>query len=187
MIRCAVEFPVIVLTIFEATSRFACHARLLFRPHARNRETYLHVPNLLCPACALLMLSLPAIPAAAITLHSDTETATAGYFQLHWEAEPAEGPFVLEESASADFSHARVLYRGPDLASVVSGKPDNEYFYRVREQASPANTSNTVKVTVAHHPLRTALGFFSVGAIVFLATLVAIFRGNSQGRKITQC
>lgn len=169
------------MTIFQATSRLARLAGRLFHHCVENRGFRLHLPRPLT-FYAVLLLCLPAAPATAITLHSSTDVATAGYFQLRWQAGQAEGPFVLEESSSADFSRSRVLYRGPDLASVISGKPDNDYFYRISTQANPTNTSNTVKVTVAHHPLSNALFFFSIGAIVFLATLVVIFRGNQQGQ-----
>ena len=119
---------------------------------------------------------------SAITLNSSTDTATAGYFQLSWQAENAAGEFVLTESTHADFSTAKIRYRGTDLATVISGKPDNVYYYQIRSQSNPAYVSNTVKVTVAHHPLRDAFGFFTVGAIVFIATLLLIFFGNRQGQ-----
>jgi hypothetical protein len=176
-----VELSVTLLTIFQAKSRLARHAGRLFRHCAGNRGFRLHLPRSL-KFYALLLLCLPTSLPAAITLHSSTDIATAGYFQLRWQTEQSTGPFVLEESPTADFSRARVLYRGPDLASVISGKTDNDYFYRVTEQANPAHMSNTVKVTVSHHPLRNAFGFFSLGAVVFLATLVLVLRGNRQGQ-----
>jgi hypothetical protein len=37
--------------------------------------------------------------------------------------------------------------------------------------------SEPVTVTVAHHPLSRAVAFFTVGALVFLATLGLIVRG----------
>jgi len=180
-----VESTDIILTIFKATSRIATYGRLLFRhcvrcSHSLLRDLRTRFPGFLT---SLLLLCLIGIaPVSAITLTTSSETATAGYFQLSWQGEQTGDQFVLEESTSADFSTAKILYRGADLATVISGKADNVYYYQVRSQANPANTSNTVKVTVAHHPLRNAFGFFSLGAIVFIATLLLIFFGNRQGK-----
>ena len=174
----------IILTIFKATSRIATYGRLLFRHCVRCSHFLLRVSRTkrLASVTTLLMLCLTGIaPSSAITLTSSSETATAGYFQLSWQAEQATDEFVLQEATRADFTTAKILYRGADRATVISGKPDNVYYYQVRSQANPANISNTVKVTVAHHPLRNAFGFFSVGAFVFIATLLLIFLGNRQG------
>ena len=127
------------------------------------------------------MLYRPAVAATSdITLSSSTQNATAGYFQLSWEAEPPLDAFVLQESTREDFSTSQTIYRGPDLATVISGRPDSTYYYRVHDDANPRNTSNTAEVMVAHHPLRHAFAFFGVGAVVFAATLLLILRGNRQ-------
>lgn len=109
-----------------------------------------------------------------VQLYSDTEVAKAGYFQLRWAA---ESPIQLQESRSADFREARTLYSGSDNARILSGKPNGHWYYRARPETSPASWSNTVEVTVRHHSLQRALGFFTVGAIVFLATLLLIATG----------
>lgn len=128
------------------------------------------------------MLSLPVMASAApISLSSDTSVATAGYYQLHWRADNAIKDFVLQESHDQQFDSATTIYRGNDLARVMSGKPNNVYYYRISERGNPAHSSNIVKVTVSHHPLTTAFGFFSIGAFVFLATLIVVFRGPRQG------
>ncbi|MGD8964511.1 MAG: fibronectin type III domain-containing protein, partial [Gammaproteobacteria bacterium] len=87
-----------------------------------------------------------------------------------------------QESRQPDFSAARVIYAGADAARVISGKPDGDWYYRVR----PAGTQVTapwsapIRITVAHHSLGRALTFFAVGAIVFAATLGLIIHGSRQ-------
>ena len=50
-----------------------------------------------------------------------------GYAQLTWQ--PATAPdgalsFELQQSRDSQFSSPRIIYRGRDLASLVSGLPD---------------------------------------------------------------
>ena len=91
---------------------------------------------------------------------------------------------MLEESQSPDFTEPRTIYTGSDGARVMSGKPDGDWYYRAAPVESPGAYSNTVKVTVRHHPLGRALAYFTVGAIVFLATLFIIARGAAgDGRQ----
>lgn len=110
--------------------------------------------------------------AADVPLESDTEVATAGYFQLRWVA---DSRIELQESRSADFEAARVVYAGSDAARVISGKPDGDWYYRVA--ASNGDFSSPVKVTVRHHPVERAFAYFGVGLIVFLTTLLLIISG----------
>ena len=121
-------------------------------------------------------------------LTSDSEVATAGYYQLKWESDnaavelPAGFPVELEESTDVTFGDAKLLYAGSDPATVISGRSDGTWFYRARlrdgEVASP--WSDSVTVTVAHHPLSRALSFFALGIVVFLATVWLIVRGPTQ-------
>ena len=85
---------------------------------------------------------------------------------------------VLEEARSADFAGARVIYEGADNARVMSGKADGEWYYRARPAAAGSAYGDTVTVTVQHHPLGRAFGFFALGAVVFLATLALIVTGS---------
>lgn len=128
---------------------------------------------------AMLILSPGSLPAQA--LQADTDIATAGFFQLRWTA---DGPVELQESPSPDFSMARTIYIGADTARIISGKPDGDWFYRLRpaEAASRAQWTEPLQVTVSHHPLGRALAFFFVGAAVFAATLALIIKGSRQYR-----
>ena len=116
-------------------------------------------------------------------LSSDTDTASAGFYRLewHWSAVATEpgGEFELQESTRPDFSDAAPLYRGPDLATVISGRRDGRRYYRVRAQPQ-AGWSNTVQVTTAHHPLSRALAFFAAGTLVFALTLAMILYGSKH-------
>lgn len=122
------------------------------------------------------------------TLASDSDVATAGYYQLKWESDnaaverPAEFPVELEESTDVAFGDAKLLYAGSDPATVISGRSDGTWFYRARirngEVTSP--WSESITVTVTHHPLSRALAFFALGIVVFLATAWVIVRGPTQ-------
>jgi hypothetical protein len=57
----------------------------------------------------------------------------------------------------------------------MSGKPDGDWYYRIGE--ANGNFSDTVKISVRHHPIERAIGFFAVGAVVFTATLLLIVSG----------
>lgn len=124
------------------------------------------------------MLTQAAAWAAPVELRADTAVATAGYFQLRWNA---EREVVVEEDTRGDFASPRVVYRGADNARVLSGKPDGEWYYRARSADSNGAYGEVVRVTVQHHPLRRALAFFAIGAVVFLATLAAIVQGARSG------
>lgn len=107
-------------------------------------------------------------------LRVDEAVATAGFYQLRWFA---DAPIELEEAGSADFGSAQVIFRGSDAARVMSGKPDGVFYYRVRD-TDGGTVSNVVEVTVRHHSLERAFAFFSLGAIVFLATLLLVASGS---------
>jgi hypothetical protein len=113
--------------------------------------------------------------------------ATAGYYRLAWQP-PAEADeqalqYELQESPDGGFEQPVVLYRGPDLATVLSGRDDGLRHYRVRalrdgEPVSP--WSETLVVETRHHSPGRALAFFSVGAVIFVSTLVLVIHGGRQ-------
>jgi len=121
---------------------------------------------------------------AAPALESDSDVATAGFYQLSWQAGEAPVAFELQEATRPDFADAREFYRGPDLATVFSGQPNGDYYYRIRaidgDTVSP--WSDTVHVVVQHHSLARAFTFLALGAIVFIATVVLILRGEAHTR-----
>lgn len=127
---------------------------------------------------------------AAVVLQPASSTVTAGYYQLHWDTDSTvagspvnkAGDFILIESREPGFTNSRTIYRGADTATVISGKPDGTYYYRVGiaqpQEGRPGSWSNSASITVKHHPLSRAFMFFGLGALVFLSTLVVIVRGN---------
>lgn len=123
---------------------------------------------------------------AAPQLSSDAEISSAGYYQLSWESD-ADGEYELQESHDSDFSKSRILYQGPDTASLISGRADGTYYYRTRlvnDDSQMENAwSNVVQVEVNHHSLSRAFVFFAVGAVVFIATLVVVLLGTKNQNK----
>jgi len=111
----------------------------------------------------------------SVVLRSDTDVATAGYFQLSWNADQ---PIRLVESRSADFTDSSTLYTGSDSGRTVSGRRDGELYYRLESADSGTVLGGPLRVVVAHHPLARALSFFGVGAFVFVATLALIVFGS---------
>lgn len=169
------------MNFLKVTSRIARCGRLLFLPFfgcSRSRPSDQNPPN---KALSFLSVFLFFVfqPVHALELATDSKLATAGYFQLSWSGEAEK--FELQESDSNNFASYRVIYRGKDLARVMSGKADGDYYYRLLATAENRSTaSEIIKVTVTHHPLHTAILFFTAGAIVFFSTLVLIIKGNRQ-------
>ena len=118
---------------------------------------------------------------ATPVLESDSEMSTAGYYRLNWQSNTA-GDFVLEESTNQTFSNIKTLYQGPDTATLISGRPNGIYFYRVRNSLENVESgwSNVKRVEVSHHSLDRAFTFFALGAIVFIATLGVVILGNKN-------
>ena len=146
----------------------------------RRRMTYR--PN---AVWMLLLISAPLISwAQTPKLNISTEISSAGYFQLTWQSQENSPLFELVESTSTNFAISKVIYEGHDAASVISGRSNGEYFYRVRIIDTALQTtskwSNPVRVSVEHHSLAKALGFFFIGLCVFISTLLVIIRGTKQ-------
>lgn len=133
--------------------------------------------NLLLVGCLAASLAHAAVPPRLV---ASDELATAGFYHLSWTADlPPGNDFVLEESTTADFTAARVIYRGPDRASLLSGRVDGEYHYRIRvldAHGTPGVWSAPTRVEVRHHPLGRAGAFFLLGLFVFVALVYAVLR-----------
>lgn len=117
-----------------------------------------------------------------LSLESDTSVASAGYYQLRWEV--GDEAIRLVEATNPQFSDSRIVYAGPDTARLMSGKPDGHYYYRLETDApgDAGIVSDTLIVTVEHHPLGRAFAFFGIGATVFAATLGLIIIGGRNER-----
>lgn len=141
--------------------------RCAARPGAGWRAT-----PALALAAALAVVGL-ALPAAGF--EASPSTSSDGVYQLSWAS---DGTVVVEESRDEAFRDARVLYRGTDLATTVTGRSDGVYFYRLRRVEGGDASAPVLRVVVAHHPLSRALAFFGLGAVVFGSTVVLVVRGS---------
>lgn len=169
----------ISLNSAEPTSRLTRPSRRLSR--VGNRAAGL-VQGRVRVTALLLLLCVPSL-SFAIELQANTDVATAGYYQLQWKNAANKLSVELQEADNAQFRNAESLYQGRDRARVVTGRSDGSYYYRARlvdVNGSTGAWSDIVKVQVKHHPLSRALGFFIVGAIVFLSILTAILIGNRR-------
>ncbi len=98
----------------------------------------------------------------------------AGFFGLEWEgAEQVE----LEQATAPEHQDARILYRGSDTRTTISGLADGEYRFRIRE-AGAHQWNDEAVVVVEHHGLGRAFGFFALGAGLFLVLILAIANGR---------
>jgi hypothetical protein len=118
-------------------------------------------------------------PLHAVELSITPATSTTGTFDLRWQG-AADAGYELEERRPNQ--PARIIYRGRDTARVVTGLPNGQYAYRIRDiqQKVADGWSETHTVLVQHHSLTRALTFFTIGLLVFLATLAVIIRGEGS-------
>ncbi len=140
------------------------------------------VRSIIVTIIGLILACVCGIAAAAPVLKSDTTEANAGFYRLHWRSGVTKADYELQESTDSAFSDARVIYRGPDLATVISGKRDGVYHYRIRRvDNTGGGWSESVAVTVKHHTLTRAFTIFAIGGAVFAATLWLIISGARRG------
>ncbi|SEL01703.1 hypothetical protein [Ectothiorhodospira marina] len=145
-------------------------------------------PVLLAALCGVLTLLLPPLLASAPKpdLESTSDLARAGYYQLRWSLDEGEvDRFRLEEATADDFSDARIFYEGADGATVISGRSNGTFHYRVRarmEDGSQTEWSDAQRVEVKHHSIAQAFGIFTLGGLVFVATAGIIAFGTRANR-----
>jgi hypothetical protein len=119
-----------------------------------------------------LILALTVIDIAAIELQISPALSTSGTFNLSWQGEEGQTYRLVELTGDQE---PRLIYKGKDTARVMTGLPDGNYTYRVEGESS---ISAAKSVSVAHHSLTRAFSFFSVGLLVFVATLFLVVRGE---------
>lgn len=132
-----------------------------------------------CTLAALVgLLAFAVTPAQAAApgattdaLAASTTLSTDGVYQISWAGEDAA---ELIESRGPGFDQTRIVYRGTDNATVLTGRSDGVYRYHLR------GIEGFVEVEVRHHPLSRALVFFTLGAIVFLATVALVVREATE-------
>lgn len=127
------------------------------------------------PVAAWLLAGLVSAPAGAKELVVRPDLATDGVYQLSWVA---DGEVRLEEARDPGFADARTVYTGSDGATVLTGRSDGVYHYRLF--AGETLRAGPARAEVVHHSLGRALAFFAVGGFVFLATSLLVVRGNRE-------
>ena len=114
-----------------------------------------------------------------------TNHTNSGSVKLSWHSQSAAPSaanveFELQRATNRSFSDAHTYYRGPDLATYVSGLANGSYYYRIREIRNTGQYSvwsTPVEVIVEHHSLNLAFTLFGLGAVVFILTLVIVLKG----------
>ncbi len=126
-------------------------------------------------------------PAVSFTIDGPV-TQSDPFLTLAWapanDATPAA--FELQQAPSAQFENPLTRYRGPDLASFVSGLAEGDYFFRVRtvaENEATGTWSKPLQVTVKYQPLSRAFVLFGVGAVVSIATVALVVIGDRRTRR----
>lgn len=116
-----------------------------------------------------------------VTLSSDTTLSSEGYFVLSWNSSADSAGFTLHETSvtNPDFIRANDLPASGALT--ITGLTDGIYSYRLYDNDLPL--SNSVTIEVQHHGLGRALGFFSLGLVLFSLLVASIAIGHKRSRK----
>jgi hypothetical protein len=113
----------------------------------------------------------------------------AGQIKLIWQLADSISlngayHFELQKADNPSFKNSKTIYKGPDLASFISGLPDGQYYFRVRtlsqNNSLESDWSQTLLLQVEHQSLRLAFTLFGLGAFVFIATAALIFFGSRK-------
>lgn len=122
-------------------------------------------------------LARSAIPILSL---DDTSNTDQGIIKLNWEHPDSDfQEFELQQSNSSDFHNFSSVYKGSDLATFISGLEDGTYYYRVFHPPTEAY-SKSLSIEVKHHPLSLAFTMLSIGALVFISTLIVLIKGSRQ-------
>lgn len=131
----------------------------------------------------ILFMVLTASLHAAPELQSSDGVSTTGSFRLSWGPAiavlPTQDSDYLLEECSAD--ECRPVYRGHDRSTVISGRPDGIYRFRISEAGSPDSYGET-SVEVRHHDLGRSLIVLSGGFVLFVLCAAALFFGELRSR-----
>lgn len=102
---------------------------------------------------------------SAGALSSDT-----GYSLIEWDA-----PGTATLAIASPGAPPRELYSGTNRAFFISGLADGTYRLTLRDAAG--REAAPLELRVTHQSVTQALWLVALGAIVFLATVVAVVRG----------
>lgn len=144
----------------------------------------LNVPNGFCQASQALMP--PAFDYEGPHLDNPTIT-TDGKVRVVWihelEAESDQTIlFELHQSQTETFEDHKLIYKGQDMASFISGLPDGSYYFRVRAinptTDNISDWSESLVVNVQHYSLSFAFTLMLIGGIVFILTVFVVVYGT---------
>lgn len=102
-----------------------------------------------------------------------------GVVTLQWEASGKE--VEVQRSVTPDFQKPRLVYRGTQTASVVTGLREGEYYFRIRD-AEEAEWSPALAVRVEYISRTKLFVLLSLGGVVVMGTIGAIFSGYRSNR-----
>lgn len=136
----------------------------------------LHWQNLIW--LLLLATTFPSWAAENTSLSASTELSNEGYFVLNWQTPSPDATLIIEQASSSDFVNPVIREIAGEGAATITGLTDGNYFFRLVDENNVL--SNTVQVSVAHHSLGRAAGFFLLGLILFSILVITILRGNKQ-------
>lgn len=131
-----------------------------------------YVCLLLC--LAALLLSFPAAAETALLELEANGNSSAGHVRLSWAGGETGTSYELQQANDVAFGKPEVRYQGQQTASVISGLPDGEFYFRVRrlgQDGVPGPWSSVVRFAVTHYKLGFALTLLAIGAVIFVATV----------------
>lgn len=126
----------------------------------------------------LLATTTPSWAAENTTLTASTNLSNEGYFVLNWQTPSPEATLRLEQDSNSGFTNPVIREIAGEGAATITGLTDGNYFFRLVDDGNVL--SNTVEVSVAHHSLGRAFGFFLLGLTLFTILVATILRGNKQ-------
>lgn len=134
----------------------------------------------------LMLMAAPALGAGQEIVLSSSKSGLSrdGHLKLQWQGSdiPAGSLFEVQQAETETFTDAKIIYRGPDLATFVSGLKNGNYYFRVRLQDE--GWSNVLKLTVDHHSLSLTFVLLGLGALVFLLTAGVVIYGARKAPQI---
>ena len=139
----------------------------------------------------ILLFFLLIIPAFTHAEESPNLTVSSGLskdgtFNLQWNL-PDNTQIELQQASLKNPAFI-TIYTGADTATVITGQPDGTYRFRARlldQDNARSDWSASVEIQVAHHPLSRALGFFAIGLLIFIATMLLILSGSRRTRNLS--
>ncbi len=131
----------------------------------------------------LMLLALIASSAplcAAEELRVTNNGSTAGYLTLDWSVSAAKTPYTVQMNKGQGW---QTIYHGKDTATTLTGLKNGDYQFRLNS-ADPATIdddhwSAPLEVTIQHHSLTKAVGFFVSGFVIFIILLGLLFRPSN--------